>query len=148
MTNEEYLHQERMDKGECDAPNTGFGEQKLDLDTLKRLAKAATQGLWDYKGCEVFLKGTDFWPIVANCRNENDAAFIAVVNPNMMLKLIAELRKVTAAQEHWQRVAQIIADVLVDYQKPAGVPLHKRESQEQILRAASYAAVVRKAVEE
>ena len=61
--------------------------------------------------------------------------------------LAEELQKARAAQKHWQRVATIIADVLVDYQEPAGVPLHKRNSQEQILSVASYAAA-RDAIEE
>lgn len=67
--------------------------------------------------------------------------------PDTVLGLVAELRKARASREHWQRVAVILADVLVDYQEPAGVPPHKRNSREQILKGAGYAAA-REAVEE
>ena len=65
----------------------------IDLDQLETLATAATPGPWDYGACEVFLKGTDFWPVIATCRNENDVAFIAVANPAAVLELIAEIRE-------------------------------------------------------
>lgn len=136
----------------------------IDLDALEARAKAATSGPWeDLSEHPDHLRGTInkgakhiagcSWfetPKEEQCVTVKEAlanaAFIAAANPAVVLELITNVRKAMAAQEHWQRVAQIITDVLVDYQKPAGVPLHKRNSREQILKAAGYAAV-RDAVE-
>lgn len=123
MVDEEYLHQERMEQGKCDAPNTGFGEQKLDLDTLKRLAKAATQGRWDYSGHEVFLKSIDSWPVVANCRNKSNAAYIAAANPQVILKLIAELRQAVVLIRKEREARNWLATMLGEhYGKEDGTP--------------------------
>lgn len=92
----------------------------IDLDHLESLAKAATPGPWDYGACEVFLKGTDFWPVIATCRNEDDLAFIAAANPAVVLELIAELRRVSDMVRKEREARNWLATMLGEYGKEDG----------------------------
>ena len=64
----------------------------IELDELETKASVATAGPWDYEGCVIFMEEPDFWPILADCKKEEDAAFIAVANPATILVLINQLR--------------------------------------------------------
>lgn len=68
-----------------------------ELSTLEAAAKAATPGPWDCGGVEVFLG--EWNPLIAMCNSEDNAAYIAAVNPAVVLELIAELRQARAERD-------------------------------------------------
>jgi hypothetical protein len=77
------------------------------LDGLEKLCKAATPGEWEkIKNARAVcgeINGTLI--VLADCLADCDAAFIAAANPTAVLGLIAEIRRVNAERDEWQRRA-------------------------------------------
>lgn len=135
MVNEEYPHQKRMEQGKCDAPNTGFGEQKLDLDTLEFRAVVATPGPWktvDAHAMSIYdeIRGANGERIATTYSTRNpfdlaeaNAAFIAAANPAVVLGLITELRRVSDMVRKEREARNWLATMLGEhYGKEEGSP--------------------------
>ena len=80
------------------------------LNELEATAKAATPGPWETKA------GPDFSEILANSKNialvgsqHKDAAYIAAVSPDVVLELIAELRRTRLERDWLVRAGQCCA---------------------------------------
>lgn len=79
----------------------------IDLDRLEAVAKAATPGPWNPSpGRALVVSRVDISePVICNCLSEQfaqapkDAAFIAAVSPDVVLELVAELRKAKAERD-------------------------------------------------
>jgi hypothetical protein len=79
----------------------------VNLDEIERLAKAATLGPWKYspqhveEGPSAVYKTSPFerW-LLCTTSSDDDAAFIAALNPKLALALVARIRELEAEKEH------------------------------------------------
>lgn len=93
----------------------GEAMSNIDLEELKRLAEAATPGPW-----ESVARTNAFWDIEAPeqpgyaekmiasvSRDEDNSAFIAAVNPQVVLALIRELEEARRGADRYEFVRRL-----------------------------------------
>lgn len=76
-----------------------------DLTKLKELAERATPGYWELDGRGVG-PASDPNASIAKCSKREDAAYIAVANPQAILGLIAEVERIKAENEALRKDAE------------------------------------------
>lgn len=76
-----------------------------DLDALERLARAATPGPWVSDGCDIKSPNEALWIYDEGGHSEGDARYIAAMNPETTLALIARVRELEGALRRIERAS-------------------------------------------
>lgn len=78
------------------------------IDRLEELAGKATQGEWNYCGCEIWANETTMsHDVVGKVEKFEDAQYIDAADPAMILEMIVELRRL-------EKEADLLAEKLAE----------------------------------
>lgn len=109
-------------------------ERTISLDELAKLANAATAGPWRAEKIEdapeVFWRINGLHENKSLLRDEADMKYVAAVNPDTILKLIASLKEAMTVLQFYAKVDLYHTNALADEAREALASIKKRLGDE------------------